>query len=293
MVHRLPRKERPRTRSTVKGKAKKSEIIKQPICAVTCRSFRVTPSNFQHIGTRTSQEDTFAFSDLGDRDFVLNNGVLAIVADGMGGLAMGASASNIAVSTFLREYTSRDLSETVPQSLIRSLEASNEAVMELAYNEDLENEVGTTLVAAVIYRKQLHWISAGDSRVYLFRGKELRPLNKDHIYANQLAEDVINEMITREEAASHPERDFLTSYLGIEGPPEIDRSDEPLTLEPGDMVMLCSDGLYNTLTIKEITAVICKDSVHAAEMLVDRALSKNKKNQDNITVIILSCSPGE
>ena len=100
-------------------------------------------------------------------------------------------------------------------------------------------------------------------------------------------------MITREEAASHPERNFLTSYLGIAGPPEVDRSEEPLSLEPGDMVMLCSDGLYNTLTVEEITEVLRKDSVHTAEMLVDCVLSKNKRNQDNVTVIILSCSPRE
>lgn len=286
MVPRIPRKVR------LKKKAKKPEI-KQPISAATCRSFKVTPSNFQHIGTRTSQEDTFAFSDLGDKDFVLGSGVLAVVADGMGGLAMGANASGIAVRTFLGEYISRDISETVPQSLLRSLDASNKAVIELALAEGLENEVGTTLVAAVIHRKQLHWISAGDSRIYHFRNRQLEPLNRDHIYAHHLAEDVRNEMITREEAASHPERDYLTSYLGIEGPPEIDRNDKPLILEPGDMVVLCSDGLYNTLTVEEITAVLCKNTIHAAEMLVDHALSKNKKNQDNITVIILSCSPRE
>ena len=250
-------------RNTIHRKTRSSEI-KQPVSAITCRSFKVTPSNFQHIGARASQEDTFAFSDLEDSDFVHNNGVLALVADGMGGLAMGASASNIAVSTFLEEYISRDIAKTVPQSLIRSLDASNKAVMELAFKEGLENEMGTTLIAAVIFRKQLHWISAGDSRIYHFRDRQLKPLNRDHIYANHLAEDVINEMITREEAASHPERNFLTSYLGIAGPPEVDRSEEPLSLEPGDMVMLCSDGLYNTLTVEEITEVLRKDSVHTA-----------------------------
>lgn len=261
--------------------------------AVTCDKFRLVPSNYQHIGSRKAQEDAFALSDLANEAMIRHSGVLAVVADGMGGLAHGDEASSAAVDTFMMQYAAcnGDIPEPIPQCLDRALLASNEAVFSLALQQGKVLAVGTTLVAAVIYHNQLHWISVGDSRIYHCRNGQARPLNKDHIYANKLLEDVLNNRITRSEAENHPERGYLTSYLGIQNLPEIDRSEEPLILEPGDTVMLCSDGLYNTLSDNEIMETLQNSSVHTAELLVETVLSRNNPHQDNVTAVVLSCLP--
>ncbi len=281
-----------------KEKSKKNKVgrkkklrKKNSVYTFTCSSFRVVPSNYQHIGLRENQEDAFAFSDLEDAELVEDCGVLAVVADGMGGLDRGEEASSVAVDSFLREYVSKEPHESISQSLTRALKASNAAVVDLTAQKDLSDNVGTTLAAAVIFQDSLHWISVGDSRVYHLRNGQICSLSKDHIYANHLLEDVLNDKLTQSEAENHPERGYLTSYLGLHEMPEIDRSEEAFPLQPGDAVMICSDGLYNALSDEEITEILQSSSVHSAELLVECALSKKKRHQDNITVVVLFCMP--
>lgn len=249
----------------------------------------VVPSNYQHKGARDSQEDAFAFSNLQDEKMVEEIGVLAVLADGMGGLSMGGTASSVAVDGFLKEYILKQPDEPIAQGLERALRKANIAVFDLALQDGVELEMGTTLAAAVVYRENLHWVSVGDSCIYHFRNGNLTQLNKSHIYANHLQEEVRNNKITRTEAENHPERDHLTSYLGLSEVPEVDINFQPLTLVPGDQVLLCSDGLSNTLSNEEICAHLQNGSIHVAELLVNHALSKSVKYQDNITVVVLKC----
>ncbi len=260
------------------------------IAAYTTGSLKLIPSNCQDIGARERQEDSFAFSDLSDKEFVDNNGVLAVVADGMGGLARGDRASQVAVSTFLREYNQKNGDDPPVQFLKRTLNIANYAVFDLALDEnDAEVDLGTTLVAAAVHKGKMHWVAAGDSLIYLLRGNKLEQLNKEHIYANQLAVDVENGFITKKEADQHPERGYLTSYLGMSELSEMDYSDEPVNLEPGNVLLLCSDGLTNTLSEQEIMEILSSESLNAAEELVEKALSKKQRHQDNITVLVLNC----
>lgn len=260
------------------------------IAAYTTGSLKLVPSNCQDIGARERQEDSFAFSDLSDKEFVDNNGVLAIVADGMGGLARGDRASQVAVSIFLREYNQKNGDDSLDHFLRRTLNIANYAVFDLALDEnDSEIDLGTTLIAAAVYKGKMHWVSAGDSLIYFLRDNKLEQLNKEHIYANQLALDVEKGLISKKEADQHPERSYLTSYLGMPELQEMDYNNDPIDLKPGDIVLLCSDGLNNTLSEHEIKEVLSSESNNIAEELVQKALSKKERHQDNITVLALNC----
>lgn len=252
-------------------------------------SLRVVPANYQHIGARENQEDAFAFSDLGDDEAVRERGILAVVADGMGGLARGEEASSLAVSVFLREYEAGEKGEDIGSSLNRALRIANASVYDLAFTGAAEDDdLGTTLVAVVIYRDELHWISTGDSRIYLFRDGQLQQLTTDHIYANHLLNDVINGKISLQEAENHPERSHLTSYLGLPDLIEVSQNEEPLLLEPGDRVLLCSDGLYDTLEDSSSAELLKGEGEGIAERIVGEVLKKGNRHQDNVTVIVLS-----
>jgi PPM family protein phosphatase len=273
--------------------SQESEEEEAPTAIITARvtdNLIIIPSNFQHIGARNRQEDSFVFSDLADADYVAEHGILAVVADGMGGLAGGDKASHTAVKTMLRDYEAKHEDEDLNQFLRRMVRVANYAVFDLAYSGGEEElEIGTTLVAAALRGNELAWVSVGDSKVLLISGDNIEQLNSEHIYANKLMKDFEKGLITRKEAEEHPERAYLTSYLGLSELNEIDCCSENLILEAGDKVLLCSDGLTDTLTLKEIRAALDGSSGGFAEKLVEKALEKNRRHQDNITVIVLSC----
>ncbi len=251
---------------------------------------KVIPSNYQHVGSRGNQEDSFAFSDLGDQAAIGRVGVMAVVADGMGGLEYGEEASRVAVASFFSEYSLEIEKENVIDRLTRAITVSNTAVYDLAYNGVKgEIDLGTTLVAAVVLRDQLYWVSAGDSRLYLYRENHLQQLTIDHIYANHLQVDVENGKLTQDEADRNPERNYLTSYLGLPRIIELDYSKQPLRLQTGDKVILCSDGLYDTLQENAIAAVLDSGSAaDYAEELIKATLAAGNPHQDNITVAVFS-----
>lgn len=249
----------------------------------------VIPGNAQHIGAREEQQDSFSFSALDDPAAVKRYGVLAVLADGMGGLEMGREASQLAVQAMLNEYTGKTAEEPVPVALERALHKANKEVYELAKRNELEWSVGTTLITAVIQEEQLYWISAGDSRIYLYRGGVLIPLTRDHVYANRLHERVKAGQMTREEAESHPERDLLTSYLGIPALYEIDANRAPFALQAGDWVLLCSDGLYDDLSEQLLEEAVRLPPQHAAKFILQHVIAQQRPYQDNATIAILAC----
>ncbi len=253
----------------------------------------IQPGNAQHIGNRKDQQDAFGFTNLEDKSFLKHSGGLAVVADGMGGLNFGDQVSRLAVRVFLREYMAKKREELPIDALRRSLLAANRAVYEMAYEKNVINETGTTLVAAVVNDNALYWISVGDSRLYLYRQGQMTLLTRDHYYASELSRKVRQGLITREEAAAHPDRLTLSSYLGLENLPEIDHNLRPFPLEPGDRLILCSDGLYGSLTEAEMATSFSQNSPQkCAEELVERAIGKQIPFQDNVTVAILSMEKG-
>ncbi|MBI3797926.1 MAG: serine/threonine-protein phosphatase, partial [Deltaproteobacteria bacterium] len=249
---------------------------------------RVIPGNAQQIGDRHEQQDEFAFTNIAEATFVAHGGVLAVVADGMGGMAMGQQASQRAVRTMLAAYEEKSRDEAIPEALTRALYHANGEILQLAEEAEMRHKVGTTMVAAVIHQGQLHWVSVGDSRLYLYRQGKLAQITTDHAYAGELARAVERGDLSQEEAERHPERHSLTSYLGVEPLTRIDMSATPLPLQAGDRVLLCSDGLYGTLAETEMSVVLGGHPQQAAEALVHKALAKQKPHQDNVTAVVMA-----
>jgi PPM family protein phosphatase len=242
--------------------------------------------NAQHIGARQQQQDAFGFSDPADQAFVSHAGFLGIVADGVGGLTHGSEASRSAVSTFLQAYRQKSPHESIQNALSRALRSANQAVLEVA-SEPSGERAGTTLAAAVLHNGTLHWISAGDSRIYLLHDGNLTRVTTDHTFARHLDEQMAQGMISREEAQSNSERGSITSYLGQPEPKELDRNTRPLAVQAGDSIIVCSDGFYRALDDSEIVGAFQNGLQQGCEWLVNQAVGKDRKNQDNMTVIAL------
>lgn len=248
----------------------------------------VVPGNAQHIGARSEQQDSFGFSAFDDAEFVKHAGVLSVVADGMGGLALGKDSSATAVQTFLATYAAKEPDEKIAAVLDRSLHAANRAVNRRAAEAGVEGEAGTTLVAVVIHDGNLYRVSVGDSRIYLFRQGELRQITTDYNYGRVLDKMVAKGDMSSEEAASHPSRAALTSYLGKAEVEEYDQpSDSPILLLPGDKVVLASDGLFGFLSEKDMAHLMAAEPQQAAEALVHATVALQSPYQDNITVAVL------
>lgn len=241
------------------------------------------PGNAQHIGSREEQQDSFAFSDLADESFVPHGGVLAVVADGMGGIAAGGEASGAAVRAFLEAYLAKTPAEPIARALTRSLDAAGRAVREVCERHD--EAAGTTLVAVVLHDGFLHWVSVGDSRAYLVRGGRATQITLDHTYRAELDKGVARGEIDPDAAADDPQRDALTSHLGRSEPAEIDRSLSPLPLEPADLVLAATDGLYRGLEAAELARLADAAAPQTVcERLVASVLSRELPEQDNLTV---------
>lgn len=245
----------------------------------------IIPGNAQHIGEREEQQDAFGFSDIEDTSFLSHSGALAVVADGMGGHALGAKSSRKAVEIMLQRYMAKPPDEPVIDALRRTFIEANLAVHEMAVENNVEYNTGTTLTAAVVSNGELHWISAGDSRLYLFRKNQLTLLTRDHIYAHEIAEEVAQGNMSTEDAMSHPDLDALTSYLGLADVPEIDANVRPYPIQLGDSILLCTDGLYKILSEKEMVDLLKADSPQqAAESLVQAVVGNNEKEKPSAAV---------
>ncbi len=149
--------------------------------------------------------------------------------------------------------------------------------------------MGTTATAIAIIGHQLYYAHVGDSRLYLVRGASISRLTHDHSYVGRLVE---NGVISAAEAEMHPQRHILTAALGA-GPeilPEI--SPHPIALKTGDVLVLCTDGLWSLLSDIEIRTVVAGcEPREACQTLIK--MTKDRGGPDNITVQVLRISAGE
>lgn len=217
---------------------------------------------------------------LDDADLA-RRGHLFVVADGMGGHAAGEVASQIAVETlFQTYYTGAALPPD--QALGAALAAANESVMHEAAADIRRAGMGTTLVAGLLYGRDLLVANVGDSRAYLFRDDQLTQVSQDHSW---VAERVAAGMLKPDEAARHPYRNVVTHSLGPDRDPTPDFFH--LTVEPGDQLLLCTDGLSNVLTAAEMTAVLSAyPADQAADLLLATTLERGAP--DNVTLAIIT-----
>jgi len=242
----------------------------------------------QHIGSRRYQQDFFGFSDSADQPFQAHGGLLAVVCDGMGGMEHGDIASQTAVRTVIEAYVRKTPEESIPQALERSVQQANERVFAIAKSLGVAGGAGTTLVAAVLHGTSLYYISVGDSALFHLSRGQLRMVNRPHVYANLLEQAVASGSLSREAAASHPDREALTSFIGVATLREVDRNTEPWPVRDGETVLLATDGLFKTLDGIEILSCLTGDPLSWPGALVQRTLDKREQGQDNVTVVAVT-----
>lgn len=248
---------------------------------------RVAPAQAQHVGRRDSQQDAFGFSGLADEAFAAHGGHLAVLADGMGGRRNGLWSARHAVTAFIDAYQRKSSAESIPAALQRALHEANAVVLAEAERLQAVDRMGTTIAAAVVHGLELHWLNAGDSRVYLCEDGRMMRLSTDHNYGEMLRLRVHRGELSAGEALGHPLRHALTSYLGRREGVVHAASGAAVQLRPGAWVLLCSDGLTQALDDDAIRAHLHGNAQEAGEMLLQSALARGLPDQDNVTAVLL------
>lgn len=231
---------------------------------------------------RENNEDSFLYWEPAEDATFQHKGRLAIVADGMGGHEGGQEASRIATNAIQEAYTAGSSGD--PQTDLRAgFRRAHESVIQYATEHLQLRGMGTTATAIALVGRQLHFAHIGDSRLYRVHGQQITRLTRDHSYVGRLFE---NGVISAEEAEVHPQRHILTAALGTgpEIPP--DAPEHAITMDPGDSLVLCTDGLWGLIADSDIQRIVAgSNPADGCRQLVDMA--KQRGGPDNITVIIL------
>lgn len=235
---------------------------------------------FQDVGARDDQQDSYGMTDA---NLYAQQGVMAVVADGMGGLSNGKAVSSALVRTFLEGYG--NVSYSAPQEGM--LELALRANAQINQMLQGQERSGSTLISAMIRSGYLHFLTVGDSRLYLYRSGVLLQLNREHIYQEELAVKAINRMIPLSQVRGDRQAHSLTSYFGIGRIPAFDRNDEGIKLIPGDRILLCSDGVFGTLTQEQMEEALTHSVSEAAKLMGEMVRQADKPYQDNNTGLIL------
>jgi serine/threonine protein phosphatase PrpC len=246
---------------------------------------RTLSGHAQHIGARHSQQDSFGLADPEDHEFIAHGGFVAVICDGMGGMEHGEAAGRTAVEAFLDAYKRKIPEESIPDALLRSVREANEEVVTLAATLNVVENMGTTLVAVALTRGGFYHISVGDSAIFRVTAGEVAMVNRHHVFSNFLDEAVNRGVMSREDADRHPERESLTSYVGVRNLEEIDRNVEAWELAEGESVLLASDGMFKSLEGDELLAGLHGPPQTWPETLVAKTLAKGFEFQDNVTVL--------
>ena len=244
----------------------------------------------QILGEREEQQDSFGNTSLDDDAIATNGGIMAVVADGIGGHAHGGDASRRAVAAFLEHYQSGQLHDDLPNALYHALIQANHAVLDFAESQGEVENCGTTLIAMVMLHQSrcLHWIGVGDSRLYLLRNGQLAQFTADANFADHLAKKVARGIASRNDLFAEENPHRLTSFLGLKKLGKIDRSIRPFPLHEGDVAMICTDGIYNALSKEELSDCLSEEPQTACDRIIQSILEKHHDHQDNATVAVLA-----
>lgn len=206
---------------------------------------------------------------------------LLIVADGLGKHFGGSLASALVIEKFREEFIQAQHPSDYPMLMERCLQAAHQAIRRRGSEDPKLASMGSTIVAATLNGKRLHMLNVGDSRAYILRGKSMRQISQDHSW---VAAQVRAGVLTEQEARVHPNRNRLIMAITAKRS-EVKSFIADEKLEPEDIILLCSDGLWGvvpeTLILAAATELLPQA---AADKLV--ALANSSRGPDNISVII-------
>lgn len=229
---------------------------------------------------RRTNQDTFG---------VVESLGLAVICDGMGGLAGGEVASRVALESFVEvakqeiEASKSADGERGKRALYRAAAAANRAVRARASYDTRFRGMGTTLVAARLDGNEVTVLNVGDSRAYLVRGGVARQITRDHSY---VAEQMRMGLMTEGEAERSPYQSAITRAIGIDDDVRPDFYTE--TVQAGDDVLLCSDGLMRHMKDEEIGKIVADATMTPGE-ICDRlvAMVNGRGGSDNVTCVVM------
>jgi protein phosphatase len=240
-------------------------------------------ANISDVGCqRERNEDSFGYWEPEDDAEFRNKGRLAVIADGMGGYEGGQEASQLAIRTVCEVYQQSGAAD--PQSaLLKGLQTAHQSILDYAVRHPGMYGMGTTCTAASIVDARLFYAHIGDSRLYLIRDEAIRRLTRDHSYVQRMVEAGV---LRPEEAEAHPQRHILTAALGVGAELVADAPVNALPIQAGDVLVLCTDGLWGLVSDEELlSAANSMTPVEACRELVQ--LAKSRGGPDNITLQIL------
>ena len=234
------------------------------------------------IGGRQYNQDRVAYA-------YSNHALLMVLADGMGGHSHGEVAAQLAIQTFMQAYQQAALPRVPdPVEFLREvMQRAHESIIHYAHEQHLGGNPGTTCVAALVQDGKACWAHAGDSRLYHMRGAEVVTRTHDHSMVQQWADWGI---ITADEMKIHPDRNKITNCLGGVEDMFFVESSALVELQQGDVLLLCSDGLWGPLSDTEMSTALNTTPVQlplpaSLEQLMAEAEYRGGAHADNLTAI--------
>jgi len=235
-------------------------------------------ANVQGIGNRSEQQDAFGASRISDYK---TNGILLVVCDGMGGMASGGVIARDVLARILEAFPWKDDFD-VPAYL--------SSISGNVY-DNFYGQGGSTVVMIHLKENRLKFWNIGDSDILLLRNGVLIPLNIRHEYSNDLIVKGLELGFPVSDAFSDPQAAALSEYIGKRNP-ACETNRLPIELLDGDTLLLCSDGISDTLSFDQIAADLALPVDQAASKMEQDIISANLENQDNYTGIILRYTVG-
>jgi len=285
---------------------------------------KLTAADKSDVGKQREQNEDCAYkriesSEEGDLG-------LFVVADGMGGYKAGEVASRLAIETIRKtldsffkplpeqptikleavnrvlhssagpseaasEQQTQKLSESsdiavIEQQLKTAVEQANRAIVSYGEQQSGARGLGSTVTAALIQQNRIYIANVGDSRTYLVRKGQLKPLTKDHSLVAKLVE---SNQITQEEVYTHPQRNLIYRSLGA-GHKNVEVDIFHETLQAGDKLLLCSDGLWEMVHHKDLLTILSENT--SPQTICDKLIERANESggEDNITAIVVHVS---
>ena len=220
-----------------------------------------------------------------------NNALMAIVCDGMGGHQGGDVASTMAVSHLGHNFVDTDFydCDRAQKWLNVQLSSENETILKTADRFPDLNGMGTTIVLAIVFANEALIAHLGDSRAYGYSAGEFTQLMEDHSLVNEL---VKLHQISKQQARNHPQKNIITQSLGVSS--TIDPEYRQVALGENDIILLCTDGLTNSLSDPQIQQILATKDLSLKERcqkLIDEA--NRVGGEDNITACLILNEGGD
>jgi serine/threonine protein phosphatase PrpC len=262
------------------------EVAKMPVDCMNVKP-GVEVAGLSDVGRqRENNEDAYLYWEPAtDKEFQ-SKGLLAVIADGMGGHEGGQEASRLAVET-VREVYDRVVQKDPHAALREAFATAHERIQSYAAQHPTLHGMGTTCTALVIRGRQLYFAHVGDSRLYLVRGTRSTRLTRDHSYVGRLVE---SGMVRAEDAEKHPQRHILTAALGASLEVATESAEQGMPLQDSDELLLCTDGLWGVVSDRELVAA-AKGATPAQCCAALVKLALQRGGPDNITVQVLRVLP--